>query len=247
MAETAEERNEAAMGKWDPAYRLVSSDFIPWTQWDVPIREAKVALVSTGGAYLKRMHVPFDTASPAGDPSFREFPSVAEAEDIVVAHTKGDCRYAAEDINVVFPLDRLHQLASAGYIGSVGPFAYSFMGHVTDPTDLLSNYAPSVAYRLKRMGADVALVVAAHPMDSQVAAVVARAIELAGVPTVVMGTDRDLLELVRAPRAVVVANPAGAPLGEPGNAGKHQEVIRAVFAAAWSFQRAGGVADLELL
>lgn len=248
MAKTAAERMEAARAKWDPAYRLVKSEFIPWTQWDVPVREAKVALVTTGGAYLKRgMHVPFDTASPAGDPSFREFPSVAEAEDIAVAHTTGDCRYAKEDINVIFPLERLHELARAGYIGSVGPFAYSFMGHVTDPTDLLSNYAPSVAYRLKRMGADVALVVAAHPMDSQVASLVARAIELAGVPTVVMGTDRDLLELVRAPRAVAVANPAGAPLGEPGNAGKHQEVIRSVLAAAWDFQGAGGVADLELL
>lgn len=246
MTETAEERVEAARAKWDPAYRLVSSEFIPWTQWDVPAREAKVALVTTGGVYLKRgLHVPFDTTSPAGDPSFREFPSVVEAEDIAVAHTTGDCRYAAEDVNVVFPLERLRELADAGYIGAVGPFAYSFMGHVTDPADLLSNYAPSVAYRLKRMGADVALVVAAHPMDSQVASLVARAIELAGVPSVVMGTDLDLLQLVRAPRAVAVAHPAGAPLGEPGNAGKHQETIRGVLAAAWSFQRAGGVTELE--
>lgn len=247
MADSAEERVQAGKAKWEAQYRLAFNAFIPWTPWNVPAKESTVALVTTGGAYLKRgLHQPFDTESPAGDPSFREFPSVVESEDIAVAHSSGNCGFAEEDINVVFPVTRLNALATGGYIGSAAPFAYSFMGNVKDPTDLLANYAPNVAYRMKRMGADVALVVAAHPMDSQVAALVARTIELAGVPTVVLGTDRDLLQLVRAPRAVVVAHPDGAPLGEPGNGGKHQAVIRSALQTAWTFEAPGRVADLEL-
>jgi D-proline reductase (dithiol) PrdB len=169
---------------------------------------------------------------------------VVVGDDLEVADGGPESRYAREDVNVVFPLARLHELVDGGYVGSVAPFAYSFMGQITRPTSLLANYAPSVAYRMKRMGADVALVVAAGLIGHQTAGLVARAIELAGVPTVVLGTNRALLEAVRVPRAVVVKHPEGAPLGNPANAGKHQYLLREVFDAAWAFEGPGLVAEL---
>jgi D-proline reductase (dithiol) PrdB len=40
-----------------------------------------------------------------------------------------------QDWNVVFPLDRLRELADHGIIGSVADFHYSYMG-VTDPQQM---------------------------------------------------------------------------------------------------------------
>lgn len=240
MADTIEQLTAA-----NPEFELLRNEFIPWTPWHSPAPSAKVALVSTGGVYLKKgLHQPYDLAAPGGDPAFREFPSVVATEDLEVAHNGFDLRYAREDVNVVFPLERLAELASTGYLGSIAPFAYSFMGHIQRPVTLLANYAPSVAYRMKRMGADVALVVAAGQLDHQTAGLVARAIELAGVPTVVLGTNADLLKAVQVPRAVVVNHPDGAPLGNPGNAGKHGYLLREVFDAAWAFEGPGLVAEL---
>lgn len=225
--------------------QLIENEFIPWTQWDPTVGKSKVALVTTGGVFLKKgLHQPFDVALPGGDPTFREFPSVVEAEDLDAAHAALDLRYAREDINVIFPLPRLRELAEAGYIRTVAPFAYSLMGHVTDPLPLLSNYAISVAYRMKRMGADVALLVATGELDHQTAGLVARAIELAGVPTVVLGNNKAALERVKVPRGVVVAHPDGAPLGNPGNAGKHQYLLREVLSAAWDLEGPGLVVEL---
>lgn len=230
----------------DQDFIIVENEFIPWAPWHIPARQAKVALVTTGGVYLKNgLHQRFETEAPAGDPSFREFPAVVQADDLAIAHAKLDASYGTQDINTIFPLERLHELAALGYVGAVAPFAYSFMGHVPQPVALLANYAPSVAYRMKRMGVDVALVVATGEVDTQTAALVARAIELAGVPTVLMGTNKALTEAVRAPRAVVVKHPAGAPLGNPGNAGKHQHLLREVFDAAFEFEGPGLVAELD--
>ena len=224
-------------------FQLVENEFIPFTPWHVPAPEAKIALVTTGGVYLKNgLHQPF--AADAADQTFREFPSVVEGDDLAVAHPGYDPAYAQADVNVVFPLQRLHELAHTGYVGSVAPFAYSFMGHIPQPVALLSNYAPSVAYRLKRMGATLALVVATGAYDHQTGALVARAIELAGIPTILLGTDKALLEAVRAPRSVFVKHPAGAPLGNPGNLGKHQYLLRELFDAAWQFEAPGLVAEL---
>jgi D-proline reductase (dithiol) PrdB len=60
-----------------------------------------------------------------------------------------------EDWNVVFPLDRLNELASAGAIGSVAAINYSFMGG-TPPT-LFEPYAPEVAAKLKRDNVDAVI------------------------------------------------------------------------------------------
>ncbi|MFZ5813862.1 MAG: glycine/sarcosine/betaine reductase selenoprotein B family protein [Bacillota bacterium] len=224
----------------DPEFQLLSNEFVPWTQWTPPVAESKVALVTTGGVFLKHgLHQRFDLEAPAGDPTFREFPSVVAEEDLEVAHSGIDLGYARQDVNVLFPLERLRALAQAGYIGSVAPFAYSFMGRISRPVQLLSNYAPSVAYRMRRMGADLALVVATGGVDHQTAAIVARAIELAGVPTLVLGTRPEVLEAVKVPRAVVVSHPDGAPLGNPGNAGKHEHLIREALEAAWKLEGPG--------
>lgn len=229
----------------DPEFALVQPEFIPWTPWNVPTTQAKVALVSTGGVYLKHgLNKPFDTTDPHGDPTFRELPYVVAAADLAIADGPYEQEHAHADMNVIFPLERLHELAEAGYVGAVAPFAYSFFGHVTRPVDLLSNYAPSVAYRMKRMGAEVALVVAVGEVGHQSAAMVARAIELAGVPTILLGTNRELLEAGRAPRAVLVRHPVGAPLGNPGNAGKHQYLLRELFEAAWQLEGPGLVIEL---
>lgn len=232
--------------RWDPQFELTANEFVPWTPWHTPVSEGTVALVSTGGVYLKHgMHQPYDLAAPGGDPSFREFPAVIRASDLEVAHTGFDTAYARQDVNVVFPLERLQELVSTGYVGSMASFAYSFMGNVTRPASLLANYAPSVAYRLKRMGPSVALIVAAGLVDHITAGIVARAVELAGVPTIVLGTDRTLLEAVKVPRAVLVRHPDGATLGNPGNAGKHQHLLLEVFEAAWQFEGPGMITELR--
>lgn len=227
------------------AFTRLENEFIPWTQWNPTPVESKIALISTGGVFLKHgLHQPFDLDAPHGDPSFREFPSVVVDEDLDVCHSHLELSYARQDVNVLFPLERLRALAAGGYIGSVAPFAYSFMGHVTQPIELLANYAPSVAYRLRRMGADLALIIATGEVDHQTAGIVARAVELAGVPTLVLGTRPEVLEAVKVPRAVVVSHPAGAPLGNPGNAGKHEHLLREALEAAWNLEGPGLIVRL---
>lgn len=224
----------------DPEFQLLTNEFIPWTQWLRPVGESKVALITTGGVFMKHgLHQPFDLGIAHGDPSFREFPTVVADQDLDLAHARLDDRYGRQDVNVLFPLERLRSLAQGGYIDSVAPFAYSFMGHITRPVQLLANYAPSVAYRIRRMGADVALVVAAGGVDHQTAALIARAVELAGVPTMVLGSRADILQSVRPPRAVVVNHPESAPLGNPGNAGKHEHLLREALEAAWRLEGPG--------
>ena len=60
-----------------------------------------------------------------------------------------------EDWNVVFPIDRLNELAADGTIGSVADTHYSFMG-AAEP-DLIEPHARELAGHLKRDNVDAVL------------------------------------------------------------------------------------------
>jgi hypothetical protein len=71
----------------------------------------------------------------AGD--YSVIPHDLAANDLVMSHvsTNFDGTGFQQDWNVVFPLDRLHEMARDGAIGSVAAFHYSLMG-ATDPSQM---------------------------------------------------------------------------------------------------------------
>jgi D-proline reductase (dithiol) PrdB len=110
-----------------------------------------VALVTTAGVH-RRDDQPFDMVDKDGDPSFRVIPAGLRRDQLCITHDYYDHRDADKDVNIVFPLERLRELAQAGAIGKVAVSHYSFMGHIDGPhiQQLLDVTAPDVAHRLKR-------------------------------------------------------------------------------------------------
>lgn len=151
---------EAVRARWDPQYDVVVNHFVPWTALRKPLRESRIALVSSAGAFLPTSQAPFAVADPHGDPTFREIPAETPVRPLTIAHEHYDHTLADEDANVVFPLERLRALADAGEIGGVAPVAYSFSGFVTRQLPLAADHGPEVAKRLQAEAADAALLVA---------------------------------------------------------------------------------------
>ena len=81
--------------------------------------------------------------------------------DLVLAHVSPNFDRAgvAADLNVVYPVDRLHELAAAGVIGSVAAQHLSFMGAQPDHTltTLRLDTGPAAARILLDDGVDVVL------------------------------------------------------------------------------------------
>ena len=119
-----------------------------------PLEQSRVAIVTTAGLHLRD-----DRPFTAGDPTFRRIPSSTSAGEILQSHASiGFDRTAIiEDINVVFPLDRLRAMVEAGKIGELAPTFYSFMGAQRDLTPIKEKTGPEVAALLKADGVDVVL------------------------------------------------------------------------------------------
>lgn len=231
--------------KWDPEFAFVRNEFVPWAHLPQALAQCKVVLITAAGVYLKnQFHAPFDHKSPFGDPSFREFPANVQLADLAISHAHFDHHHATADMNVIFPLDRLGDLARQGVIGDVAPCHYSFYGHLTRPLVLLSEYVPNLVQRLRRAGVHAAVLVAPSPVCHQTTGLIARAVEAAGIATICIGNAPELFALVRPPRAVWVRSPHGAPGGEPGNVGKQQAMLRQALAALETMEYAGSSWEL---
>ena len=70
-------------------------------------------------------------------------------EDYVITHDYYDHRDAEKDLNIVFPVTRLKEMAADRIVGSAADHHVSFMGHIKGGhlETLLEKYAPEVAAR----------------------------------------------------------------------------------------------------
>jgi D-proline reductase (dithiol) PrdB len=79
-----------------------------------------------------------DVAHPLGDFSFRRVPSDARQPDLIIHQLKYPHDDVDVDINVIFPIERLQDLAAEGVIGGLTKTFFSFIGHNVDPERLLT-------------------------------------------------------------------------------------------------------------
>ena len=96
-----------------------------WVPPGKPRRERRVALVTTAGLHRRE-----DAAFELTDASYRVLPGELHASDLVMSHSSVnfDRSGFAEDVNLVFPIDRFRELADEGVIGGLASNHYSFMG-----------------------------------------------------------------------------------------------------------------------
>ena len=147
--------------RWGKGLTMDSGD-IPWAAPRKPLREAVLALVTTGGVHL-RSDTPFDMTDPNGDPGFREFPANSPREFLTITHDYYDHRDAELDLELVFPARSLQELVKRGALGTLHPSAFGLMGHIDGHhlETLRQRTAPEIARRLTAAGVDYALLVPA--------------------------------------------------------------------------------------
>jgi D-proline reductase (dithiol) PrdB len=127
----------------DPAFTLPRS-----------LSDARVAIVTSAA-----IHVDGDTGwEPNSDPQFKVIDD--NARDLRLTHFSPNFDRSGfhADLNVVYPVDRLHELADRGIIGSVAPHHYAFAGNQDDTVaGIRLDTGPSAAKLMLEDGVDVVL------------------------------------------------------------------------------------------
>jgi D-proline reductase (dithiol) PrdB len=125
----------------------------PWVKGP-PLSERRIAIVSTAALNLRS-----DAVYQRDETDYRVIPGDVDPGEVVMSHVSVnfDRTGFQQDLNVCFPLQRLHELAADGTIGSVANFHFTVSG-APHPKDL-EDSARAIAKMMKADAVDTVLLV----------------------------------------------------------------------------------------
>src|SRR5260370_7689198 len=162
MQEPRETGQQLRTGVWQtineryPGSMVRKANYVPLGGLSKALNQSRGTLISSSGVHMKsdrRM----DVCHPFGDFTFRRVPSGANQSDLIIHQLKYPHDDADLDINVIFPIERLQELAREGMIGGLTRNFFSFIGYNMDPERFEQTVAADIARAVREEAADVAL------------------------------------------------------------------------------------------
>ncbi len=199
-------------------YRYAQFSNVPFTLPGKPLAQSRLALLTTAAPFQKdkgdqSAAAPYNAAAKfyamySGD--------TAIDHDLRVSHVAVHRKFLSDDNNCWFPLPALRRAQAAGRIGAL---TARFFGVPTNRSQrhTLEVDCPALLAACQQDSADLALLVPNCPVCHQTMSLVARYLETHGVPTVIMGAARDIVEHCGVPRFLFSDVPLGNAAGIPNN------------------------------
>jgi D-proline reductase (dithiol) PrdB len=118
---------------------------VPFTPFERPLEETTLCIVSTAGVRGKD-DAPFVTD---GDTSWRIIPGSAAAADLRYDDTHYDHACVDADMNCVFPIDRIRELAAEGWVAGLTDRHFS-LGYSQALRELRERTVPALVREIDR-------------------------------------------------------------------------------------------------
>lgn len=127
-----------------------------WAPVKKPLKDMVIAIATAAGVHCKKD----ERFNLSGDTGYRVVPDSSKPEDLMVSHGGYDNSDVNKDINCMFPYERLHELAKAGFIKGVAKNHYTFMGGGGNQEVFKNETGPKIASLLKADGVDAVIMTA---------------------------------------------------------------------------------------
>ena len=127
----------------------ISRKCVPFTPFERELSKGTIAIVTAGGVHLKDQE-PFNIADELGDLTYREILPDVDSSQLMVTHHHYDHSDADQDINVVFPIDVLRDLAAEGFIGGIAKKHIGYMGYTMQLKAMYEGTAREIANDIDR-------------------------------------------------------------------------------------------------
>ena len=210
---------------YDNPYEWAYFDNVPFTKLSKPISRARIAIIVTAAPFQpdkgdQGPGAPYNGAAKFF--SVYQLPIQPEP-DLRISHIAIDRAHtSAKDSRTYLPLAAMQRAHKIGEIGEVASNLYGFPTNRSQRTNIEID-APELVRRLQHDEIDAIIAVPNCPICHQSVSIAARAAEEAGIPTVIMGCARDIVEHVGVSRFYFSDFPLGNSCGRPDDTPSQDE------------------------
>jgi len=148
-----------------------------------------------------------------------------------------------QDVNCMFPIERLAELYSDVVIGGVAQTHYGMMGWVPDPRSTVRDTVPEIMGRAQAEGADIILLTPGRPICHRSVGLIQNAIEERGISTVSLTAHPHITKIVGAPRAIYMRFPQGNQLGQASNSEQQRAILTTALESLRTMETPGAILE----
>jgi D-proline reductase (dithiol) PrdB len=196
-----------------------------------PVAESTIGMFVSCGAQLADDPPLLETE----DITFRLLPRDAPTDRLVVSHKTLVRKWALEDLNVAYPIDRMKELEREGTFKRLAHTNVSMVGSIERYTELLEQTVPQIKAVFDSQGVDLVLMLPFCPACHRATGIIARALEARGLPTISTSVLWEMSAAVKPPRTCFLDFPLGCPAGRPHEAAQQRDILRQVLQLAPEF------------
>ena len=215
-----------ALGYGAP-YEWARNDDVPFAPAP-DLSTATVAVVTTAAPYLPGAGDQGPSAPYNGKAKFYQVYAMPSdpPPDLRISHVAIDRDHTtAEDPGSYLPLQALKRAETIGRIGRAAQLVYGLPTNRSQRHTLQID-CPDLVDRLRDADVNAAIFVPNCPVCHQSCALAARAVEAAGIPTVVMGSALDIVERVGVARFLFSDFPLGNSAGRPNDSASQDRTLQ---------------------
>jgi D-proline reductase (dithiol) PrdB len=192
---------------------------VPFTRLQKPLNQSVLGLITTAAQFDPSKGdqgpgAPYNAAAKFYEPYKSP---INQKQDLRIAHVGIDRKNAnMEESECWFPLAAARRVVEMGRLQMVSP---NFYGLPTNRSQrhTLEIDAPIILEMLRADNVDVAILIPNCPICHQSQSLLARYLEESGIPTVVMGAAKDIVEYCGVPRFLFSDFPLGNAAARPGD------------------------------
>ena len=204
---------------YDNPYVWAHYTKVPFTRLQKPLSQSVLGLITTAVQFDPNKGdqgpgAPYNAAAKFYEPYKSP---INQKQDLRIAHVGIDRKNAnMEDSDCWFPLAAARRVVEMGRLQMVSP---NFYGLPTNRSQrhTLEVDAPIILKMLRADNVDVAILIPNCPICHQSQSLLARYLEEAGIPTVVMGAAKDIVEYCGVPRFLFSDFPLGNAAARPND------------------------------
>jgi glycine/betaine/sarcosine/D-proline reductase family selenoprotein B len=205
-----------ALGYGNP-YKWAHYSEVPFQSLAKPLRESCVALITTAAPFKPEQGDQSPGAPYNAEAKFYKVYTgdISKDHDLRITHVAIDRLHTTmEDSGTWFPLPAMREAVTKGLIGQLSKRFYGL------PTNRSQRHTidvdcPEILRHCREDGVEAVVLVANCPVCHQTCSLVARYLEAAGIPTIIMACAKDIVEHVGVPRMLFSDFPLGNAAGKP--------------------------------
>lgn len=208
-------------------YQWARFDDVPFARLTKPLDQMRIAIVTTAAIYHPDKGNQDPGAPYNADAKFYDVyrQPMLPPPDLRISHIAIDRDHTtAADMGTYFPVKALNNAAANGKIGAMSSWFYGFPTNRSQRTHIDID-VPKLVTMIAEDDVDGVIAIPNCPVCHQSVALAMRGVEAAGIPTVIMGCAKDIIEHIGVPRFYFSDFPLGNSCGLPHDPASQQQSL----------------------